>query len=92
MGEKSETDYDAKILGLADRAITLAPDYYRPYEFKSVYLSISHRSERDGSAPPSAGLAVNPNQPNLYRCASDGERFRLAISTRPNPTCNRQFG
>jgi adenylate cyclase len=27
---KSETDYDAKILGLADHAIALAPDYDRP--------------------------------------------------------------
>ena len=71
---KSETDYDAKILGLADRAITLAPDYYRPYEFKSVYLSISHRSDETVSAA-SAGLAVNPNQPESLRCASDGRNF-----------------
>jgi adenylate cyclase len=69
---KSETDYDAKILGLADRAITLAPDYYRPYEFKSVYLSISHRSDETVSAA-SAGLAVNPNQPNLYAARATGE-------------------
>jgi adenylate cyclase len=69
---KSETDYDAKILGLADRAIALAPDYYRPYEFKSVYLSISHRSEEAVSAA-SAGLAVNPNQPNLYAARATGE-------------------
>jgi adenylate cyclase len=70
--EKSEIDYDAKILGLADRAITLAPDYYRPYEFKSVYLSISHRSDETVSAA-SAGLAVNPNQPNLYAARATGE-------------------
>jgi adenylate cyclase len=69
---KSETNYDAKILGLADRAIALAPDYYRPYEFKSVYLSISHRSEEAVSAA-SAGLAVNPNQPNLYAARATGE-------------------
>jgi TolB-like protein/class 3 adenylate cyclase len=69
---KSETDYDAKILGLADRAITLAPDYYRPYEFKSVYLSILHRSDETVSAA-SAGLAVNPNQPNLYAARATGE-------------------
>src|ERR1700735_273124 len=69
---KSETDYDAKILGLADRAITLAPDYYRPYEFKSVYLSISPRSDETVRAA-SAGLAVNPNQPNLYAARATGE-------------------
>jgi adenylate cyclase len=69
---KSETDYDAKILGLADRAIALAPDYYRPYEFKSIYLSISHRSDEAVRAA-SAGLAVNPNQPNLYAARATGE-------------------
>ena len=69
---KSETDYDAKILGLADRAIALAPDYYRPYEFKSIYLSISHRSDEAVSAA-NAGLAVNPNQPNLYAARAIAE-------------------
>ena len=62
---KSETDYDAKILGLVDRAIALAPDYVRTYEFKSVYLSLSHRFDEAVSAA-NAGLAVNPNQPNYY--------------------------
>jgi adenylate cyclase len=62
---KSETDYDAKILGLADRAIALAPDYDRPYGFKSVYLSVSHRFDEAVSAA-NAGLAVNPNNPDLY--------------------------
>ena len=32
------TDYDAKILGQADRAIALAPDYDRPYESKERLL------------------------------------------------------
>jgi adenylate cyclase len=62
---KSETDYDAKILGLVDRAIALAPDYVRPYEFKSVHLSLSHRFDEAVSAA-NAGLAVNPNRPNYY--------------------------
>jgi adenylate cyclase len=34
----SGTDYDAKILGQADRAIALAPDYDQPYLVKSFYL------------------------------------------------------
>ena len=62
---KPDTDYDAKILGLADRAIALAPDYDRPYGFKSVYLSVSHRFDEAVSAA-NAGLAVNPNNSNLY--------------------------
>ena len=37
------TDYEAKILGQADRAIALAPDYDLPYEAKSAYLSLSRR-------------------------------------------------
>ncbi len=71
---KSETDYDAKILGLADRAIALAPDYDRPYEFKSVYLGVSHRFDEAISAA-NAGLAVNPNQSGCLLYASDGRNF-----------------
>ena len=37
-GGNSGTDYDAKVLGLADRAIALAPDYGQSYEIKSFYL------------------------------------------------------
>ena len=68
----SETDYDAKILGQADRAIALAPDYDRPYVFKSVYLSISHRFDEALSAA-NAGLAVNPNNPNVYAARAIAE-------------------
>lgn len=71
---KTETDYDAKILGLADRAIALAPDYVRPYVFKSVYVSVLHRFDEVVSAA-NAGLALNPNEPNLY-----GSRAIAAIS------------
>jgi adenylate cyclase len=61
----SGTDYDAKILGQADRASALAPDYDQPYLFKGFYLTDSHRfAEAIGTAE--AGLAVNPNDPNLY--------------------------
>ena len=59
------TDYDAKILGQADRAIALAPDYDLPYEAKSVYLSTSRRYDEAISAA-NAGLAVNPNNPDFY--------------------------
>ena len=34
-----ETDYDAKVIGLADRAIALAPDNLRAYFAKSAYLA-----------------------------------------------------
>jgi adenylate cyclase len=59
------TDYDAKILGQADRAIALAPDYDVPYEAKSIYLSLSHRSD-EAIRSANAGLAVNPNNQDFY--------------------------
>ncbi len=37
-GRMPETDYEAKILGQADRAIALAPDNMRAYYAKSSYL------------------------------------------------------
>jgi adenylate cyclase len=61
----SGTDYNAKILGQADRAIALAPDYDQPYLFKSLYLSITHRFD-DALSAANAGVAANPNNPNVY--------------------------
>jgi adenylate cyclase len=68
----SGTDYDVKILGQADRAIALAPDYDLPYELKSFYLGNSHRfDEAVGTAD--AGLAVNPNDPYFYVARAGSE-------------------
>ena len=59
------TDYEAKVLGQADRAITLAPDNVRGYYVKGVYLSKSRRP-REGLAAADAGLAINPNFVMLF--------------------------
>jgi adenylate cyclase len=61
-----QTDYEAKILGQANRAIALDPDNVRAYDDKALYLSlVSHRySEALGVA--NAGLAINPNFVSLY--------------------------
>jgi adenylate cyclase len=59
------TDYDAKILGQADRAIALAPDYDVPYEAKSIYLALSRRYD-EAIRSANAGLAVNPNNQDFY--------------------------
>ena len=67
-----ETDYDAKMLGQADRAIGLAPDYDQPYVFKSFYLGDSHRLDEAVSSA-NAGLAVNPNDPSLYQARAAPE-------------------
>jgi adenylate cyclase len=60
------TDYDAKLLGQANRAINLAPDYPSVYTIKANYLAFTHRAEEaDGAAD--AGLALNANNPYLYQ-------------------------
>ena len=64
-----ETDYDAKVIGQADRAIALAPDTMRAYWAKSIYLSISHRFD-EALRTADAGLAINPNYAPLYAARS----------------------
>jgi tetratricopeptide (TPR) repeat protein len=54
------TDYEAKILGQANRAIALAPDSVYAYRIKADYLSISRR-HNEALAAADAGLAINPN-------------------------------
>ena len=56
----SDTDYDAKILGPADRAIAIAPDYTWAYNPKCNYLVLSGRP-KEALAACNAGLAVNPS-------------------------------
>jgi adenylate cyclase len=55
-----ETDYDARTLGQADRAIALAPDTLWAYYVKCVYLYYSHRADKAIDAAD-AGLAINQN-------------------------------
>ena len=66
------TDYDAKILGQADRAIALAPDYDLPYEAKGAYLSLSRRYD-EAIRAANAGLAVNPNNHDFYHTRAGAE-------------------
>ena len=78
-----QTDYDAKILPQADRAIALDPNNGWAHYAKCVYLNISHRdSEALGACD--AGLVVNPNHASLYAARSIAEtslgRFEQAKS------------
>jgi len=59
------TDYDAKVLGQADRAIALAPDNVWAYWVKSFYLDASRRPN-EGLRAADEGLAINPNYAPLY--------------------------
>ena len=61
----TETDYDAKVLGQANRAIALAPDNARAYWVKSGYLMLTQRPN-EALRAADAGLAVNPNMAALY--------------------------
>jgi adenylate cyclase len=60
-----ETNYDAKVIGLADRAIALAPDNLLAYYAKSSYLNRSRRAD-EALRAADAGLAINPNYASLY--------------------------
>ena len=77
------TDYEAKILGQADRAIALAPDNVWAYYVKSLYLTNSRRAN-EGLSAADAGLAINPDDPPLYRARGAAElvlgRYEPAIS------------
>ena len=67
-----ETDYDAKVIGQADRAIALAPDNMRAYRAKSAYLVLSRRFDASLRAAD-AGLAINPNYAALYGVRSSAK-------------------
>jgi adenylate cyclase len=60
-----ETDYEAKVLGQADRALALAPSNPWNYTVKSVYLTITGRP-KEGLRVEDAALAINPNYASAY--------------------------
>ncbi len=62
-------DYDAKVIGQAERAILVAPDTMRAYRAKSAYLYFSHRAD-ESLRSANAGLAINPNDAALYGARS----------------------
>ena len=59
------TDYEAKVLGQANRAIALAPDNVGAYYAKSFYLNGTGRFN-GGLRAADEGLAINPNYAPLY--------------------------
>ena len=65
-----DVDFDAKILGQADRSIAIAPNDPEPYDTKSLYLSyVLHRTE-EGLRAANAGLALNPGSALLYHASA----------------------
>jgi adenylate cyclase len=59
------TNYDAKILVPADRAISLNPNNVQAYLVKGSYLVGTHRT-LDGLRAVNEGLAIDPNYAPLY--------------------------
>jgi tetratricopeptide (TPR) repeat protein len=72
--KNAETDYDAKILGQADRSITLDHNNVHANLAKSTYLSISSRP-RDALHAADAGLAIDPNSALLLATRSIAETY-----------------
>jgi tetratricopeptide (TPR) repeat protein len=60
------TDYEAKALGQANRAIALDPDNVRAYYAKAAYLWMLPHSFNEALGVTDAGLAINPNYVPLY--------------------------
>jgi adenylate cyclase len=60
------TDYQAKVLGQANRAIALFPGNLRAYLAKGLYLSVVAHQYNEALGVTDVGLAVNPNYVSLY--------------------------
>ena len=71
---KAEIDYDAAILGPADRAIALDHGNIHAYRAKGQYLAVSGRPE-DAVRALDAGLAVNPNAAGLLAVRSSPKYY-----------------
>jgi adenylate cyclase len=69
-----DVDYDAKVVGLADRSIAIAPDDPRPYSVKSAYLTNGNHPV-EGLRAADAGLAVNPNDAQLHAARGLAENY-----------------
>jgi adenylate cyclase len=61
-----KTDYDAKILGQADRAIALDLNNVLAYQAKGLYLSLGSHRYSEALGVTDAGLAINPNFVGLF--------------------------
>ena len=66
------TDYDAKVLGQANRAINLAPNNPSGYSPKAFYLVLSGRPT-EAVSTANAELAVNPNFVALHQARAMAE-------------------
>ena len=68
-----DVDYDAKIVGQADRSIAIDPNDPLPYFAKSFYLSLVLHRPEEGLRAANAGLALNPGSAFLYYASGMGK-------------------
>jgi adenylate cyclase len=61
-----KTDYGAKILGQADRAVAVDPNNVEAYVAKGLYLSQGLHRYSEALGVTDAGLAINPNFVGLF--------------------------
>jgi adenylate cyclase len=71
---KADTDYDAAILDLVDRAIALDRGNIHAYRTKGQYLALSGRPE-DAVRAFDAGLAIDPNAAELLALRGNAEDY-----------------
>ena len=68
-----DVDYDAKVVGQADRSIAIDPNDPLPYFAKSFYLSLVLHRPEEGLRAANAGLALNPGSAFLYYASGMGK-------------------
>jgi adenylate cyclase len=71
---RADIDYDAAILGPADKAIALDRDNIHAYRTKGQYLGVSARPE-DAVRALDAGLAIHPNAAALLAMRSSPKYY-----------------
>jgi adenylate cyclase len=69
-----ETDYEAKVLGQADRAIALAPRTPWNYSAKVNWLTMTGRA-KEALRVADAEVAINPNYAAAYSYRANAQRF-----------------
>ena len=69
----TDVDYDAKIVGQADRSIAIDPNDPLPYYAKSLYLSVVLNHTDEGRRAADAGLAFNPSSALLNFASGVGK-------------------
>jgi TolB-like protein/class 3 adenylate cyclase len=69
-----DVDYDAKVVGLANRSIAIDPEDARAYAVKGLYLTNGNHPV-EGLRAAEAGLALNPNDAALHAARGLAENY-----------------